>query len=289
MVELRRRGFNHKAGRTFIVHFDEESVMEDGTPLHLHGSNLVVDEDVESALGWDIGTLDGQPLVAEDYVFGVRAHLRYGPHIFGWHGSIMLEQPPFTLNSAFKQRYRWIVGVLQGMAMMQRMPAFHRLPQKRRLHLVWATRYRILAFVLGFSMGACSLFYLLYLAQVVFLGETYLPLPWPMMGWLVCVSFLWLNSLLIGAWYNLSGAWHLSLRQRWIEGMRVLCMAPVAGVLESGAGFWAVVQWLVGNRKACWQPTPKTLHDRRELHVGWLRQRSLIRRAKRHGKSFSFA
>lgn len=330
MIELRRRGFNRKPGRTFIVHYDEESVMEPGelrklihylantskqlsegpifypleytdasmicrameanrpigcfecrkvmeagTPLHLHGSNLVVDEDLESALGWDIGTLEGQPLVAEDYVFGVRAYLRFGPQIFGWHGSIMLEQPPFTLKSAFKQRYRWIVGVLQGITIMQQMPEFHRLSGERRFHLVWATRYRILTLALGLPTGAFSLFYLLYQIGIVFSGQNYLPLPWPVMCWLVFVSFLWLNSMFIGAWYNLSSAKHLSLRQRMIEGLRVLTIAPIAGFTESGAGFWAILQWLVGNRKASWQPTPKTMQARKILYAGgWLKQRS---------------
>src|SRR2546421_2556559 len=303
MVQLRRRGFNCKPGRTFIVHYDEESVMEPGElrklihylattpkqlsegpiyypleyndasmicrsmeasrpigcfecrkvmqrgiPLHLHGSNLVVEEDLEDALGWDIGTLDGQPLVAEDYVFGVQAYLRQGPQIFGWHGSIMLEQPPFSLKSAFKQRYRWVTGVLQGITLTLRMPAFYRLSGSRRFHLVWATRYRILTFALGLPTGAISFLYLLYQLGLVLSGQNFLPLPPPVIGWLIFVSFLWLNSMLIGAWYNLAQADHLSARQRWIEGMRVLTMAPVAGVAESSAAFWAVVQWLIGNR-----------------------------------------
>jgi len=337
MVELRRRGFNRKRGRIFIVHYDEESVMEPdelrklihylatspkeltegpiyypleyrdasmicrameanrpigcfecrkvmehGTPLHLHGSNLVIDEDLENALGWDSGTLDGQPLVAEDYVFGVRAYLRFGPQIFGWHGSIMLEQPPLTLKSAFKQRYRWIIGVLQGLVIMQQMPEFHRLPGKRRLHLVWATRYRILTCALGLPTGAFSLFFLLNQAGAVLSGHTYLPLPLPVMCWLVFTSFLWLNSMLIGAWYNLSTAWQLTSRQHWIEGMRVLAMAPIAGVAESGAAFWAVAQWLLGNRKASWQPTPKTMQARKMLHAaGWLKPKgNLYERAQ---------
>ena len=63
--------------------------------------------------------------------------------------------------------------------------------------------------------------------------------------------------MLIGAWYNLSFAQQLSSRQRWIEGMQVLTMAPIAGMLESSAGFWAVVQWLAGKRQVSWEPTPK--------------------------------
>lgn len=312
MVELRRREFNSKPGRTFIVHYDEESVMEpgelrklihylattpkplsegpiyypleyndasmicrameanrpigcfecrkvmeSGTPLHLHGSNLVIDEDLENALGWDIGTLDEQALISEDYVFGVQAYLRQGPEIFGWHGCIMLEQPPFSLKSAFKQRYRWITGVLQGITIMQKMPEFYHLPRRTRIHLVWATRYRILTFALGLPTGAISPLYLLYQLGAVLTGHDFLLLPVPVLCWLVFVSFLWLNSMLIGAWYNLSYALQLSARQHWIEGMRVLTMAPIAGILESSAGFWAVVQWLTGNRRVSWEPTPK--------------------------------
>jgi Glycoside Hydrolase Family 113/Glycosyl transferase family group 2 len=316
MVELRQRGFNRTRGRTYIVHYDEESVMEPdelrklihylatspkplsegpiyypleysdaqmicrateanrpvgcfecqsvmerGIPLHLHGSNLVVEEDLEDALGWDIGTLDGQPLVAEDFVFGVQAYLRQGPQIFGWHGSIMLEQPPFSLRSALKQRYRWVTGVLQGITLTQRRPEFYRLSGSRRFQLVWATRFRILTFALGLPTGAIFLLYLLYQLGLVLSGQNFLPLPLPLpvTGWLIVVSFLWLNSMLIGAWYNLSQANHLSARQRWIEGLRVLTMAPVAGVVESSAAFWAVVQWFIGKRKASWHPTPKTM------------------------------
>jgi hypothetical protein len=166
MVGLRRSGFNRKPSQTFVVHYDEESVMEPselrklihyvattrtkvsegpihypleytevsplcrameanrpigcyecravmerGVPLHLHGSNLVIDEEFENDLGWDIGLLDGQPFVAEDYVFGVNAFIKEGPSAFGWHGSVMLEQPPFSVRSAFRQRYRWVFGV----------------------------------------------------------------------------------------------------------------------------------------------------------------------------------
>lgn len=312
MVEMRRRGFNHKAGPTFIVHYDEESVMqpaelrklinylattparlsegpiyypldysdasmicrameanrpigcfecrevmESGMPLHLHGSNLVVDEELENALGWDIGTLDKQPLVAEDYVFGVQAYLRYGPQIFGWHGCIMLEQPPFLLRSAFKQRCRWITGVLQGLALMRRMPEFRLLPGRKRWRLIWATRYRILTSALGLPAGAVSLAYLLYQMALLLAGQTFLPLPLPAMVWLLCVGFLWLNSLLIGAWYNLAYAGDLPARRRWTESMRVLTLAPLAGVIESSAGFWATLRWLAGKREASWQPTPK--------------------------------
>ena len=312
MVELRRRGMNQKAGQTFIVHYDEESVMEpselrrlilylattdkkltegpiyypleyrdasvicrameanrpigcfecrdvmeSGTPLHLHGSNLVIDEELENELGWDIGNLDGQPFIAEDYVFGVLAYLKRGPQIFGWHGCVMLEQPPFSFKSAFKQRFRWIIGVLQGMEMMRRMPEFYQLPRKLRFHLTWGTRYRILTFALGLPTGTVSLLYLFYQGWLMVSQQSSMSLPLPVMCWMVIVGFLWLNSIFIGMWYNLADA-RMSNRARWLEGAKVILVAPIAGILESTAGFWAVVQWTRGKRNVTWQPTPKT-------------------------------
>lgn len=321
MVEQRRNGLNQVPEKSFIVHYDEESVMEPaelrqllhylatttkrmtegpiyypleyqkasllcrameanrpmgcfecrqvmerGIPLHLHGSNLVIEEALENELGWDIGTLDGQPFIAEDYVFGVTAYLRYGPQIFGWHGCVMLEQPPFSFQSAFKQRFRWIVGVLQGLQMLHRLPAFRTLSLHARWRLLWGTRYRVLTFALGAPAGALSLLYVLYRTVVLFKGHDLLALPMLFQWWLLCLGFLWLNSIVIGAWYNLSSAWYLSKAQRWLELAAVLAIAPVAGILESAAGFWAVAQWMMGNRTVSWQPTPKTAQADRQLN-----------------------
>ncbi len=321
MVELRRRGMNRKPSQTFIVHYDEESVMEpnelrrlilylattdkkltegpiyypleyreasvicrameanrpigcfecrdvmeSGTPLHLHGSNLVIDEELENELGWDIGNLNGQPFIAEDYVFGVLAYLRRGPQIFGWHGCVMLEQPPFSFKSAFRQRFRWIVGVLQGMAMMRKMPEFYQLPYKLRFHLTWGTRYRILTFALGLPTGTVSLLYLFYQGWLMLFHQSSLSLPIPVMCWMVIVGFLWLNSVFIGMWYNLADA-KMSQRIRWLEGVKVIAVAPIASILESTAGFWAVVQWMMGKRDVVWQPTPKTKAADKGLHT----------------------
>lgn len=314
MVELRRGGTNLKPGRTFIVHFDEESVMlpeelkkllhylattdklltegpiyypleyqdaslvcrameanrpigcfecrhvmEKGTPLHMHGSNLVIEEQLENQLGWDIGTIDGEAFIAEDYVFGAFAYLACGPRIFGWHGAVMIEQPPFSFKSAFKQRYRWITGVLQGMTALRRMPAFKQLPRSVRFHLTWGTRYRVFTFALGLPTGASSLVYILFQVIMLITGRALTPLPWPLMAWITLVGFLWLNSIAIGAWYNLNSATQLSLLQKWEEGMKVIAIAPIAGILESTAAFWAICCWMTGHRRVNWRPTPKTM------------------------------
>ncbi len=238
--------------------YECREVMEAGLPLHLHGSNLVVDEALVNDIGWDIGTFDGQPFIAEDYVFGVQVLLRYGPEVFGWHGCVMLEQPPFSLKSAFRQRYRWIIGVLQGVAMLQRIPEFHAMPARLRRRLIWGTRYRVATFALGLPTGLFSLLYLLYQASLLVRRMATQPLPTPLMLWLVLVGYMWLNGLIIGAWYNVSTNDQLSSRGRWLEVARVLCLAPLAGIAESAAGFWATVKWLAGKRRVSWVTTPKT-------------------------------
>lgn len=313
MVQLRRKGFNRKFGQTFIVHYDEESVMEPlelrrliyflaftdkkltegpiyypfeyedasvicrameanrpigcfecrevmekGVPLHLHGSNLIVDETLENELGWDIGNLDGQPFIAEDYIFGVNAYLRYGSSIFGWHGCVMLEQPPFSFKSAFRQRYRWIIGVLQGMEMMKRIKEFHQLPGNLRFQLTWGTRYRIATFAAGLPAGAISLLYLIYQTVMFFLGVPITPPPLLLGIWLILVGILWLNSIIIGAWFNITTICQIGGGEFIEEIAKVIAVAPLAGILESAAAFWAVVQWGRGNRKVSWKPTPKT-------------------------------
>lgn len=325
VVEHRRAGLGRRPGKTFIVHYDEESVltpaelrklmrclattdkkilegpiyypldygdasllcrameanrpigcfecrsvMESGMPLHLHGSNLVVEEEFENEVGWDMGALDGQPLIAEDYMFGMLAFLKGGREAFGWHGAVMLEQPPFSYRSAFKQRERWITGVLQGQAKMRRMEEFRQVPWWLRVRLIWGTRFRILAFDLGLPVGLMSLTYLsLVLTAVLpsgFLGQPFTALPFPWMLWLSLVGFMWLASVFIGAWYNVSQT-QMSRLERWTEVAKIMSIAPISGICESAAGIWATARWLAGQRKVAWQPTPKT--KQADLQMDW--------------------
>ncbi len=142
--------------------------------------------------------------------------------------------------------------------MMQRMPEFRTLSRKMRFKLLWGTRFRILSFILGLPTGGLSIVYLLYQGGLVLSGRDFIPLPMPVMFWLALIGVLWLNMFFIGAWYNLFHAWQLSPGQRWIEGTRVLAVAPLAGILESSAALWAVAKWVVGSRDVSWKPTPKT-------------------------------
>lgn len=315
-AELRRAGWGRRPGRTFIIHYDEESVMKQaemrklllclaatdkkvlegpiyypleymstsilcrtmeanrpigcfecrsvmdrGIPLHLHGSNLVVEEQFENEIGWDMGTLDGQPFIAEDYVFGVLAFLKGGRRVFGWHGTVMLEQPPFSYRSAFKQRQRWITGVLQGQEMLLRMESFWQLPRKVRTQLIWGTRFRVLSFAIGAPVGLIFLAYVILqltgLLSSAWLNGRASSLPLPLMLWLSITGVMWLGSVFIGAWLNLAHATMPRL-SRATEIGTAITLAPIAGILESAAGLWAVALWLCGRREVSWQPTPKT-------------------------------
>ncbi len=314
-VENRRGLWNRKPGRTFIVHYDEESVMvpdelrklisvlstttkkilegpiyypleylhasvlcrsmeasrpmgcyecrqvmESGVPFHLHGSNLVVDEALENELGWDIGSLDGQPFIAEDYVFGMNAFTKYGRNIFDWHGCLMLEQAPFSLHSAFKQRYRWIFGVLQGITAAARRPRFRALPLRTRTGLLWGTRFRIATFALGAIVGTLSLLVVpIFVARAItalMLDQPPL-IPGAANLWLSVVGAMWLGSVFVGAWHNVADA-GLDRWERAAEIARSVAVAPIAGICESSAAFWAVANWICGKRKVEWTPTPKT-------------------------------
>ncbi|MBT2514359.1 glycosyltransferase family 2 protein [Arthrobacter sp. ISL-30] len=314
-VEQRRKSWNSKPGRTFIVHYDEESVMvpaelrkliaclattdkkvlegpiyypldymrssslcrameanrpivcyecrhvmETGNPFHLHGSNLVIDEELENEIGWDIGCLNGQPFIAEDYVFGMKAFSAYGKNVFGWHGCLMLEQPPFSVRSAFRQRYRWVFGVLQGMAAMGTNPNFAALPWKTRAGLIWGTRYRISTFALGSLVGVLCMAvmptFLIQSVQAMFLEQSALAAG-PEGAWLSAVGIMWIGSVFVGVWHNVADS-ELDPMQRSAEIARAVLLAPIAGLVESSAALHAVIDWARGKRKVQWVPTPKT-------------------------------
>jgi len=315
LVELRRAGWNRKPGKTFIVHFDEDTlmvpaefrkmvahlaltdkqvltgpiyypleyedasklarateasrpitcwecrkVMETGNILHIHGSNLVIEEELENRIGWDIGNLNGNPFVAEDYMFGMDTFIREGPSVFGWHGCVALEQPPFSFPSVHRQRDRWVFGVLQGMAVDTHLSDFHRLPWVMRMKIIWGTRYRIFTYASGTFVGALSLAYMPWWLYVAFErlhhGQS-LNLPAWLSAWFACVGFMWLGSNLVGGWLNVMDA-ALTPARKVAEVTRAICVTPFAGMMENTAALYAVAKWVTGRRDVVWKVTPST-------------------------------
>jgi len=315
LVELRRAGWNKKPGKTFIVHFDEDTlmvpsefrkmiwqlaqtdkscltgpiyypleygeatrlarateasrpitcfecrrVMETGEMLHIHGSNIVMEEEFENRLGWDIGQLDGVPFVAEDYMFGMAAFIREGKDSFGWHGCVALEQPPFSFPSVFRQRFRWVFGVLQGMSVDTRLPEFATLPWRLRMKVIWGTRYRIFTYGAGAFTGFLALLYIpvwLYVEANMLHTSQAAHTPWELAAWFSLVGIMWLGSNLVGAWLNTKDA-GLAPSRVITEITRAVCITPVAGVMENLAAVWAVAKWVTKRRAIEWKVTPST-------------------------------
>jgi egghead protein (zeste-white 4 protein) len=138
-------------------------VMTNPVPLHLHGSNLVIQESLENEIGWDIGQYKGNALIAEDLVFGLKAYIKYGRKAFGWHHVEMIEQPPFTIEAAYKQRERWVMGALQGVAYAKDIPGYQNLSKLDRFKIQWLIRLRILTYAIGFPVSVISIVSALWL------------------------------------------------------------------------------------------------------------------------------
>ncbi|RMI08770.1 glycosyltransferase family 2 protein [Cellulomonas triticagri] len=239
------------------------SVMTSPPPMHLHGSNLVIRQDLENAIGWDIGTLDGAALIAEDLVFGLAAYVKFGPDVFGWHHTEMIEQPPFTLRAAYKQRERWVFGSLQALAHVEAQPDWTRLSRRDRWQISVVIRLRVLTYALGFAVSLLALG-----SNAVVLGvlgtravaEGGLDLAAPELsvyGALTTAGLLlWLGSNQLGLFYNLrySG---LTRLQKARDHVLVLLATPFAGVVDTAGPLVAVLKWTAGIREVAWKPTPK--------------------------------
>jgi LPXTG-site transpeptidase (sortase) family protein len=233
-------------------------VMQNPPPPHLHGSNLVVEESVENHIGWDFGTLEGQPFVAEDLLFGLRAYAMLGEETFGWHGATMLEQPPLSLFWAIQQRLRWVLGALQGLRAMWVQSDYAGMPKAKKVRLSLSVYARIATYSLGFPIGLTGLIFALTLRD--------LPRPGSSM-FLLRVALLlsalgWFASYQIGLRRNLmyqSVPWYEQVKQHG----SMLVMTPIVGLCETVGPFVALIRWMLGARRAQWTPTPK-LSDRPE-------------------------
>ncbi|MBV9525261.1 MAG: sortase [Candidatus Dormibacteraeota bacterium] len=307
MVELRRNGFNARPGRTFIVHFDEETVMtephvlvlldylsrspkaitqgpilyplewektpwicrviestrpfgcsecaqvmQNPPPPHLHGSNLVVDQAVEDQVGWDFGRIDGQPFIAEDLLFGIRAYALLGDEAFGWHGATALEQPPLSLYWALQQRVRWVLGALQGLRALSVKAEYRSMGRARKLKLSASVYLRIATYALGFPIGLLGLVFLIHPAGV---PEVLTPL-FGLRIFLLLSALGWILSYQIGLRRNLREQ-KLTWWNRVLHHVATLALTPIVGLCETAGPYVALVRWLAGRRQVAWTPTPK--------------------------------
>jgi egghead protein (zeste-white 4 protein) len=232
-------------------------VMTHPAPLHLHGSNLVIQERIENEIGWDIGTHEGNALIAEDLVFGLMVFIKYGAKAFGWHGVEMLEQPPFTTKAAFKQRERWIMGALQGVSHVKSLAGYDHLPWIERFKINWVIKFRIVTYAIGFPVSLVSI-------VTVALTALYVWLLWAITGDIdINLSLLaipglvmWLGGTQLGLWQNLRYT-GMTRPQKLVEHIKILAMTPFTGIYDTSGPMLALWKWTTGQRKVNWLPTPK--------------------------------
>jgi hypothetical protein len=252
-------------------------------PFHLHGSNLVVREDIEKQVGWDFGLLYGYPLVAEDLLFGLRAYLLMGKSAFAWHGGILLEQPGLSVADSIKQRIRWIRGTLQAQALLQTWPEFQDNPKIVRTRIKRKLWFKIVIYAAGFIPASISLVFILYIITTGLINGDF-PISFNSLGslsdpyfldaefprYIIVIPFigmiLWLLSIQIGLYHNLSKT-DLGLLQKIKDHILILLITPIATLIETGAVLFTVLSWSLGRKNANWEITPKISMDQIEGEV----------------------
>lgn len=244
--------------------YDCVSQMTNPPPVHMHGSNLLVRSDVEDAIGWQFG-----PILAEDQMFGYKVFEKYGPGSMGWHGGMLLEQPPLSIRDHFFQRRRWVLGTLQNI------PKFPRWDQLRLL-------YRSGTYFLGFASAVSSVAVMTFNYFMIFTQRDYARLtdlfaisdemkanladtnfsfeyliklltsvdPVELAFALIMLFILgvWLASYQIGLFSNLKYS-KVPWLKRFLFHLQALVLAPVIGLVETLPAFWATLEYCIKRRK----------------------------------------
>ncbi len=240
-------------------------VMKKPPPIHLHGSNLLVEEKLVNSIGWDFGKVYNQPLLAEDIVFGLKVYSKFGSRPFGWHGGRIYEQPPLSVRASFQARLRWVTGTWQALSLMKIQPEYQKLPWRTRIWLQFRMRIRLLAHSLSFFTLFFVLFSLLLFLfpSIFFIFDTQLASPeFRTLQYVVSrfilfpATFFWLFSILNGSSKNIEPL-NLSRKHRLLEACKLLVVTPIAGALDSFCAFYASIRWFLGKPYSSWNVTSK--------------------------------
>jgi beta-1,4-mannosyltransferase len=235
-------------------------VMIKTPPLHMHGSNLLVRSDVEDNIGWNFG-----PTLAEDQLFGYLVYERYGSKSLGWHGGVLLEQPPLNIKDHFMQRRRWVLGSLQN---VDKFSVIHRIKLS----------YKLMTYFLGFAAGVLSTLVSIFVNLPIVLS--FLPFSginsssitnsfvdnfnlafqefysnsvlhnWTTAGpfefatgtLLMFSSLIWLFSYQLGLFQNLRFT-QISLSKKVIFHLQTLFLCPIIGLVETFPAFYSIIEY----------------------------------------------
>src|SRR5919108_2529594 len=240
--------------------YDCVSQMTNPPPLHMHGSNLLVRSDIEDSIGWNFG-----PTLAEDQIFGYKIYEKYGRKSLGWHGGILLEQPPLNLKDHFFQRRRWVIGSLQNMV---RFPFIHK----------FKLMFKLVTYFMGFVSGIVStiLYLHAYIPKLLvllsinqfnlgitswidiliktFSSETTInasinnsPLD-PTIGLILLFPYImWLFSYQLGLFLNLRYS-KISWIRRIVLHLQTLLLSVVIGLLETCPAYSAMLDYYMRDK-----------------------------------------
>jgi egghead protein (zeste-white 4 protein) len=243
--------------------YDCVSQMSNPPPLHMHGSNLLVRSDVEDDIGWKFGHT-----LAEDQMFGYRVHEKYGHGSMGWHGGILLEQPPLNLKDHFFQRRRWFLGTMQN---LDKFPRWHR----------YKVMFKSVTLFLGFASGmastalminvyilplfSLSLYHLEKINSAIMTLPSHLdPLPalnsilssilttgpveFATGAILLFASLVWLASYQLGLFLNLRYS-RIRRSKKILLHLQTLIFCPLLGLIETFPAFWATIEYNVKKKQ----------------------------------------
>ena len=246
--------------------YDCVSQMTNPPPLHMHGSNLLVRSDIEDMIGWNFG-----PTLAEDQLFGYKVYEKYGPKSLGWHGGILLEQPPLNMKDHFMQRRRWVLGSLQN---MNKFPIIHK----------FKVMFKLSTYFLGFISGIISIFLYFHLQFPKLLNliplndifsQTNIVNVGPRINeaintlssesifntlsngtateitiglMLIFPYILWLFSYQMGLFLNLRYS-EIASKKRVFMHLQTLVLSILIGLVETFPAFYAMIEYCIGKRK----------------------------------------
>ncbi len=243
--------------------YDCVSQMTNPPPLHMHGSNLLVRSDIEDDIGWKFGST-----LAEDQMFGYKVYEKYGQGSMGWHGGIVLEQPPLNLRDHYFQRRRWFLGTMQN---LDKFPQWHR----------YKVMFKSLTLFLGFASGVASM--ALMIQAYIF------PLFWPSIyelgimssdntsfpvnpvidsafssiansplattpielgttAILLFASLVWLGSYQLGLFLNLRYS-KMKWAKKVLLHLQTLFLCPIIGLVETFPAVCAIIEYRVKKRQ----------------------------------------
>jgi len=211
--------------------YDCVSEMMGKMPAHIHGSNLLVRSDIEDGVGWD----HLNP-ASEDQRFGWEVWKRYGP-VFGWHGGVLEEQPPYTIKDMIRQRRRWFIGNCHNLLTCTGIPTM----KKVEIELRW------LSWGLGFLSVSSTIAVRLLGALGIIQN-----IPQWLDPFLIFNMFIWLVGFQIGLRHNIASM-KLSFTRQLRLHLATLIWTFPAGIFDT----WAVFSAPLYMRNFVWRPTEK--------------------------------